>query len=353
MGSAPDQTTSPRARSRIPTAPSVDHSFTACGASSPLPQQAARPPAAPPAKALVAPHHPLSLTRPTATASRPHCRPLYTRSLVAATAGSRRSASVFSLQAQKSLGAELHRSEPYSLLRLRPSQQPPNNAVGTWPPDQGTGEPGAAVRPDRRLAPRHVRCPTGVFSSRGREHNQPFAPKDPQGSSTLNSSAQPLARPGCASPNPRRALAKPAGTAGKKHRRVAVRNDCRSGPPLIPPDKWRRRRRKRLRPCQSSTVRTPAARARSSPTRHATRQAASTALLHNATASTNYFKRRRSSSNIGAPPLYRHRSSSVLNGEMIKKAPCLSGASQSAGHLADWLAPPPWTRGSTMGSTGS
>ncbi|KAJ1181915.1 hypothetical protein NDU88_007114 [Pleurodeles waltl] len=139
MGSAPDQATSPRAGSRIPPTPSVGHSFTARGASPPLPHQAARPPTAPPVQALC---HLLSLTRPTTAKSRPPYRPHYTRSLVSATAGSRRSASIFSLQAQKTPGAQLHRSRVQLLTPPQTLSAAANNVVTTRPPDQGTGEPG-------------------------------------------------------------------------------------------------------------------------------------------------------------------------------------------------------------------
>ncbi|KAJ1144818.1 hypothetical protein NDU88_011112 [Pleurodeles waltl] len=150
MGSVLDQATSPRAGSRIPTAPSVGHSFTARGASPPLPQQAARPPTAPPVQAL---RHLLSLTRPTTATSRPHYRPHYTRSLVSATARSRRSASIFILQAQKAPKAQLHRSR---VLLLTPPQTllaAANNVATSRPPDQGTGESGARSDPTAERPP--------------------------------------------------------------------------------------------------------------------------------------------------------------------------------------------------------
>ncbi|KAJ1196265.1 hypothetical protein NDU88_000136 [Pleurodeles waltl] len=130
---------------------------------------------------------------------------------------------------------------------------------------------------------------------------------------------------------------KPVEAAGKITGRTAVRSDCRSGSPLISPGKWWRRRRRRL--LQNSTSQTPEACARGSPTRCATRPTAFASLHRNS--ATDYSKCSQSSTSAGAPPLHRHRISSILTGEMIKKGPSLSGASQSAGHLADWLAPPP------------
>ncbi|KAJ1173192.1 hypothetical protein NDU88_005032 [Pleurodeles waltl] len=56
---------------------------------------------------------------------------------------------------------------------------PLSHSATTRPPSQGTRELGAAVQPDRRSAPWHVRRPTGVHS--GCNHNQPPAPKGPTG----------------------------------------------------------------------------------------------------------------------------------------------------------------------------
>ncbi|KAJ1097001.1 hypothetical protein NDU88_002131 [Pleurodeles waltl] len=137
----------------------------------------------------------------------------------------------------------------------------------------------------------------------------------------------------------------PAESAGKDlgnnggNRRGAVLNDHQTGPPLNPPGKWRRRRRRH--PLQSGTSRKPAACARGPPTRCATRPTASTAFLLSAAAATDCFDRSRGSTSAGAPPLHHHQGSSVLTGEMVKKGPSLNEASQTAGHLAGWIAPPP------------
>ncbi|KAJ1084720.1 hypothetical protein NDU88_004866 [Pleurodeles waltl] len=200
MDPAPDQATSPRAGSQSPTTPPACHSFMAYAASPPLPQQAACPTSASAVQALVAIHHLLSLTRPSAATSRPHNGPHYARSPVAATAGGRRTSS-----GAKPPGPGVPRGLAPPICSPSPftaSGTPCHRPTARQPPGRPAREAGGCGTTRPPIAPQ-ARL-TGVHNSRDRRHSQPPASKRPTGQRHTGRPTRPLLQPGRAAPSPHR-----------------------------------------------------------------------------------------------------------------------------------------------------
>ncbi|KAJ1176099.1 hypothetical protein NDU88_001382 [Pleurodeles waltl] len=223
MCSAPGQATSHKAGSRSPTAPSVSHSFTANGARPPLPQQAARPPAAPPAQVLC---HLLSLT------GQPPPHLDHTTGPTKQGARCQHSTSIFSLRGPT---PQIQGPTSYSASGPLSSRQQSGLHLATQPGDQragGRGPTRPANGPPARASgnkrPQWLRLQTqAALSPR----------KAPRCNSALISAGRPPAHPPIQTawrPTPAK-----VGKVrrDKNHEGTAVRNDRRSGPPRRPPSK--------------------------------------------------------------------------------------------------------------------
>ncbi|KAJ1110195.1 hypothetical protein NDU88_007550 [Pleurodeles waltl] len=247
------------------------------------------------------------------------------RNLVAATEGSRRTASV---PQPPGTGVPIGRT---SLIRS-PVPCTASITPNHWQQhgSYSATQPGNPRRPTPNRCPQRPRPQTQRTSSPKRAHKT--------AARRTARVATPTSRPRSAQSHRERRQSR--GGNGKKPQGTVVQTDSRSGPLLNPPGKWWR--------CGDAAP--PSERRK--PNASSARLRLSKPLCHKADRLRCLFPQCchryqlaatavRAAPMQGAPPLHRHQGRSFLTGEMVEKGPSLSRASQSASHLAGWLAPPP------------